>query len=90
MSRKFTLIILLCITSLLVTASIVRADVLEGAKPATTLSSPSGTAFTYQGNLSEAGSPANGSYNFRFYLWDDSNKTILIGTYCQAPVFRAG
>jgi len=89
MSRKFLLIILFCITSLLVTASIVRADVLKRANPVRTLSSPSGTAFTYQGNLSEAGSPANGSYNFRFYLWDDSNRTSLIGTYPSSGTIPA-
>jgi hypothetical protein len=81
MSRKLLLIILFCIISLLVTASIVLANGLEKAKPARTISSPTGTTFTYQGNLSEAGSPANGSHNFRFYLWDDSSKTTLIGTY---------
>jgi hypothetical protein len=89
MSRKLLLIILFCIISLLVTASIVRADVLEKAQPAKTLSSPTGTAFTYQGNLSEAGSPANGSYNFRFYLWNDSNRTSLIGTYPSSGTLPA-
>ena len=28
------------------------------------------TSFTYQGRLSAGGSPASGSYNFRFTLWD--------------------
>ena len=28
------------------------------------------TAFTYQGRLAAGGSPANGSYDFRFGLWD--------------------
>ncbi|MBU0641375.1 MAG: tail fiber domain-containing protein [Planctomycetes bacterium] len=30
-----------------------------------------GTAFTYQGQLKEGGSPANGTYDFRFALYDD-------------------
>jgi len=30
---------------------------------------PVGTAFTYQGRLTDAGSPANGSYDFRFTLY---------------------
>ena len=81
MSRKRFLIILFCIISVLVTANIVRANVLDKANPARTLSSPTGTAFTYQGSLSEGGGPANGSYNFRFDLWDDSSKTTLFGTY---------
>src|SRR5436190_1541699 len=28
------------------------------------------TSFTYQGRLSAGGSPATGSYDFRFTLWD--------------------
>jgi len=31
-----------------------------------------GTAFTYQGRLADGGSPANGSYDFRFILYDDA------------------
>jgi hypothetical protein len=31
---------------------------------------PVGTAFTYQGRLTAAGSPANGSYDLRFILYD--------------------
>jgi hypothetical protein len=30
-----------------------------------------GTAFTYQGQLTQDGSPANGSFDFRFALYDD-------------------
>src|SRR5687768_9079077 len=29
------------------------------------------TSFTYQGRLTDAGAPANGSYDFQFSLWDD-------------------
>ncbi len=36
-----------------------------------------GSAFTYQGNLNDAGSPANGAYDFEFKLFDDPN--IVIG-----------
>lgn len=32
-----------------------------------------GTAFTYQGQLSDGGSPANGSYDFQFELWTANN-----------------
>ena len=34
------------------------------------------TQFTYQGKLSDAGSPANGTYDFRFGLFD----TATVGT----------
>ena len=33
---------------------------------------PAGTAFTYQGRLTDAGSPANGQYDFEFTLCEDS------------------
>lgn len=36
-----------------------------------------GTAFTYEGKLSEGGSPAMGEYDFEFKLFDDSN--VIIG-----------
>lgn len=32
---------------------------------------PLGTAYTYQGQLQSSGSPANGSYNLVFKLWND-------------------
>jgi hypothetical protein len=33
---------------------------------------PMGTAFTYQGRLTDANSPAEGSYDFRFRLYDEA------------------
>ena len=38
------------------------------ASPATT--APLGTAFTYQGQLNQSGSPINGAAHLRFSLWD--------------------
>lgn len=35
-----------------------------------------GTAFTYQGRLSEAGVPAEGEYDFEFKLYDDPNVVV--------------
>lgn len=46
--------------------------------------SVTGSAFTYQGYLEENGLPANGSYNFRFYLWSDQVKTTLLGIFPTA------
>jgi hypothetical protein len=43
-----------------------------------------GTAFTYQGRLTDEGVPANGSYDFRFYLWSDEVKNTLLGTYPES------
>ncbi|HEV2691650.1 MAG TPA: hypothetical protein VG347_02015 [Verrucomicrobiae bacterium] len=38
-----------------------------------------GTAFTYQGRLNDGGSPANGSYDLRFTLFDSSTNGNAIG-----------
>lgn len=41
--------------------------------------SPLGTAFTYQGRLSEVGNPANGNYDLRFALFDAATVGNPIG-----------
>ena len=38
-----------------------------------------GTAFTYQGRLNTAGSPANGNYDFAFTLWSTNSGGSQIG-----------
>jgi hypothetical protein len=40
-----------------------------------------GTAFTYQGRLTEGGSFAGGGYDFRFRLYDSVNGGELVSTY---------
>ncbi len=52
---------------LLVVATIVRAD-------------PLGTGFTYQGQLSDNGSPANGSYDFEFSLYTSATGGTAVDT----------
>ena len=47
---------------------------------------PLGTAFTYQGRLTDAGNPANGSYDFRFTLYDAPTGGAAVG----APVTANG
>ncbi|MBN2005036.1 MAG: hypothetical protein JXA21_16880 [Anaerolineae bacterium] len=46
----------------------------QAQKPApqgeTAIQAPLGTAFTYQGQLQDNGAPANGSYDFRFTVYD--------------------
>jgi hypothetical protein len=37
---------------------------------ALTMAAPLGTAFTYQGKLTDGGTPANGNYDLRFILYD--------------------
>ena len=41
---------------------------------------PMGTAFTYQGQLKEAGQPADGQYDFEFGLYDDDTGGAQIGS----------
>jgi hypothetical protein len=46
-----------------------------------------GTAFTYQGRLSDNGTPASGSYDLQFGLYDAETKGELVGTLItNAPV----
>jgi hypothetical protein len=37
------------------------------------------TSFTYQGRLSDGGTPANGTYDLRFALWDSNRGGTQIG-----------
>ncbi len=51
--------------------SIVQITFLASLLVATaTAQTPLGTAFTYQGRLNDAGSPASGTYDLRFVLYD--------------------
>jgi len=40
---------------------------------------PLGTAFTYQGFLTDKGKPANGAYDFQFSVWNDPNADVQQG-----------
>ena len=68
--RIYSAIFLIALGLLLIPAGLVRS-----APQADT-----GTAFTYQGRLHDSGSPANGSFNFIFRLYDDQAKSTLLGT----------
>ena len=51
--------------------------------------SPTGTAFTYQGRLNDAGQPANGAYDLRFALFDTAQAGAGVGvvvTNVSTPV----
>lgn len=39
-----------------------------------------GTTFTYQGRLTDAGSPANGPYHFQFFLYDAASGGTQVGS----------
>jgi len=45
-----------------------------------------GTSFTYQGYLEDGGTPANGTYDLRFSLWDDSS----VGSQVGSDVVKVG
>jgi hypothetical protein len=49
--------------------------------------SAQGTAFTYQGQLSDNGSPANGNYDLRFFIYDAlTGGSVVAGPITNAPV----
>jgi len=43
--------------------------------------SPVGTVFTYQGRLNDGGSPANGTYDFLFYMYDAQSDGNFLSNY---------
>ncbi len=52
---------------------------------------PAGTAISYQGQLNDGGTPANGSYEFCFTLHDALSAGAQVGpTRTNAPVAVAG
>ena len=49
---------------------------------------PAGTAFTYQGRLSDAGSPASGSFDFQFALFDAPVGGGQVGATLDVPALN--
>ena len=43
---------------------------ISGSAAAHPLNAPLGAGFTYQGKLTDGGTPANGTYDFEFNLYD--------------------
>jgi hypothetical protein len=77
MNHKFIKLSILSIFILLIVTGSASAQ-----NPGPALLSSLGTAFTYQGRLSQNGSPANGAFDFEFYLFD----TLIGGNQIGAPV----
>jgi trimeric autotransporter adhesin len=47
---------------------------------------PLGTAFTYQGQLADGGSPASGTYDLRFAIYDSAtNGSVVAGPITNSP-----
>ena len=60
---------------------------LSGTASARPLNAVLGTGFTYQGNLTDGGSPANGTYDFEFKLYDALSGGSQVGdTVTQGDV----
>jgi hypothetical protein len=84
-SRIATAMTVVAALTLLLAASYVVAGppVEEGELSAL---APVGTAFTYQGRLTDGGNPANGSYDLQFGLYDAASDGTLIGTVTEEDV----
>ncbi|NJN82053.1 MAG: hypothetical protein HC802_07065 [Caldilineaceae bacterium] len=63
---------------LLVTTTLV-ANAMPSLQDAAAVDAQIGTAFTYQGTLNDNGSPANGSYDFQFILYEASRGGAQVG-----------
>jgi len=70
----FALFVGILLSLTLATLGTARADSPEDLSLA-----PTGTGFTYQGQLIDNGSPANGSYDFQFNLFDEAVAGLQIG-----------
>src|SRR5438105_15491385 len=82
MTRKIDLVILLNVLAFAFFAAAVSADPKQsepGSRPPAAPLAPVGSAFTYQGRLTTGGSPANGSYDLQFTLYDASSGGNLVG-----------
>src|SRR5262245_47194716 len=57
--------------------------IVLGAAVASSAQTPVGTAFTYQGKLKSNGSPANGSFDMNFQLYDAATAGNQVGPTLQ-------
>ena len=63
-------------------AFVIATVLLTGAAVAG--AQPVGTAFTYQGRLTDAGNPANGSYDLQLALFDAASGGAQVGAHAHA------
>ncbi len=79
-------ILTILLTLILFPALTVGVTQAQGPGPGRGLwpQSPMGTAFTYQGRLTDGGSPANGAYDFQFKLYDAESGGTQVGTTVTA------
>lgn len=74
MKTQQWLVFLFTVAAVTLTATTVGA---QGPKPRAS-SAPAGTAFTYQGQLKQNGTPVNGSCYLQFKLYSDAGGTSLV------------
>jgi hypothetical protein len=84
MNRKvslltFFLLAVFVLAAMLISTKIATAQEGRSAAPAAPQDTI-GTAFTYQGSLTDNGSPANGDYDFRFQLYDAATGGSQVGS----------
>ncbi len=77
-SHRFTLLIIIVAALLALTAGLTLAK--DGPLNLLAPQAPVGTGFTYQGQLTDGGSPAAGSFDFQFDLYDVEADGTLLGT----------
>jgi hypothetical protein len=73
----------------LLVGALATAGLVQAAPEGAPLAAPMGDAFTYQGYLTDGGSPANGTYDFEFALYDDVSAGSTVGSLVvvdDAPV----
>jgi hypothetical protein len=83
MKAKKSLSSVLFVGLILVLASSIGPTTVRGQKPPDGLAAQAqavGTAFTYQGRLTDGGNPANGEYDFRFRLYDAATSGVQVGS----------
>lgn len=86
MARKWMPgVVLVCLTLLLLAAWAAGAAVgAQEGEPAAAQEAV-GSAFTYQGQLREGAAPANGTYDFRFQLYDALANGAPVGPQLDVP-----
>ena len=78
MSNKLTTILVLLMLTLL-TSSGASAEFNRNSEMPAPALAPIGTSFTYQGYLTDGGSPADGEYDFQFMLFDAASVGSQVG-----------
>jgi len=61
-------------------AALAIGNLVQAAPEFRPLQALLGTSFSYQGHLEDGGTPANGTYDLRFSLWDDSSVGSQVGS----------